>query len=346
MTRSRPKSLSMRFWFVGRLLCIPVISDVRGPWTYRSCDTSRMSLSSAQGERDLPSMLGGGDLDGDDYTLIWGQRSVQSLEVYNPMDYTAPEPVSVREVTQRHLKENFVQYILNDVPGQVDNCQLALSDKYTPFDQWYLELSEIHSVSCQGSPVDFAKTGQPALLDPYLRPKERPDFKGKAETYESKNILGKIFDWFTPTLTSLSAISSAGLPARLPDLQYNVRRYRVFEPELSTGVVIRNQHRKRAHDQRMNIMREAAANIARDFSFKAFFTPMTVIAHHCYALTFEKRYVTDWEQQQQQGYWRIEIVDDDEEKDMLRSKPLMSFAWCFWQELMQIVSEEEPSPDV
>jgi RNA-dependent RNA polymerase len=40
-----------------------------------------------------------------DFTIIWDQRFVQSLNVFEAMDYTAPPPVKVPRVTQMHLNE-------------------------------------------------------------------------------------------------------------------------------------------------------------------------------------------------------------------------------------------------
>ena len=40
-----------------------------------------------------------------DYTVIWDQRFVQTLQVYEAMDYTAPPPLRVDKVTQEHLNE-------------------------------------------------------------------------------------------------------------------------------------------------------------------------------------------------------------------------------------------------
>lgn len=84
--------------------------------------------------------LGGGDLDGDgtlidavllissadfcvfsDYTLIWDQRFVQSLKVYDPMDYEAPDPISVKHVTQKHLNEVRTQRYSNLAEPIVDD---------------------------------------------------------------------------------------------------------------------------------------------------------------------------------------------------------------------------------
>ncbi|KAK6910761.1 hypothetical protein I203_104793 [Kwoniella mangroviensis CBS 8507] len=132
------------------LVCRAPARDVRRA---RAVDNPRLRhlnnviVFNVQGERDLPSMLGGGDLDGDDYTLIWDQRFVTSLNVYEPMHYEAPAPIKVDKVTQAHLNENFCSYILNDVLGQVDNCHLALSDMLTPFHEDCLQLSDIHSTA-------------------------------------------------------------------------------------------------------------------------------------------------------------------------------------------------------
>ncbi|AFR96691.2 RNA-dependent RNA polymerase 1 [Cryptococcus neoformans C23] len=354
--------------------------DVRRAWAVDRPELRHLKnviVFSTQGMRDMPSMLGGGDLDGDDYTLIWDQRFVQSLKVYDPMDYEAPDPISVKHVTQKHLNENFVQYVLNDVLGQVDNCHLALSDMYTPFDPRCLHLSEIHSTA-----VDFAKTGQAAALDPSLRPKEWPDFMDKDDVkvvYESKGILGKIFRivqadaHFSP-----SDLEQMGYPTdpritRFPlheslldrlkplkasyerDLQYDMRRYRVYEPEIPSGIAIRNKRRKRVRDQNLNEplreaynilvnnVRETAQKIVNDFEFKTTLTPMQVVARHCYALTYEEVHVRQWEQALAEGKFG-EKPEDDEDSERLRPKPLISFAWCFCQELVQIVSQIASTP--
>lgn len=85
-------------------------------------------MSRAREDRGLISRLGGGDLDGDgklrrkprlihqDFTVIWDQRFVRPLKVHEPMDYAAPPPKKVQEVTQYELNECFVQYILVSCP--------------------------------------------------------------------------------------------------------------------------------------------------------------------------------------------------------------------------------------
>lgn len=66
-------------------------------------------------------MLSGGDLDGDDYSLIWDKRLLFAGN-HEPMDYTAPPPREVERVTQEHICDNFVYYMKNDILGQVANA--------------------------------------------------------------------------------------------------------------------------------------------------------------------------------------------------------------------------------
>ncbi|KAK8854698.1 hypothetical protein IAR55_003437 [Kwoniella newhampshirensis] len=363
--------------------------DVRRAWAVDRPELRHLKnviVFSKKGQRDLPNMLGGGDLDGDDFTLIWDQRFVEPLKMYQPMDYKAPPPKKVEKVTQLHLNENFVQYILNDVLGTVDNTHLALSDflEAGPFDERCLHLSEVHStayvLSCWT--VDFAKTGQAADLDPRLRPKLWPDFMDKDDvksTYQSQKILGDLFRLVQPDPHfSPSDIRKMGYPAdpritKLPvhssllerlkpikanferDLQYDMRRYRVYEPEIPSGIALKNKKRKRAREQNLNeplrdsyeilvqTAREAAMAAVANVTFNTRLTPAQMVARHCYALTFEREHVEAWEEQVAHGDWHGAYKQDEEdEHEDLRPRPLVSFAWCFWQELLQIVTLPPP----
>ncbi|WVW85521.1 hypothetical protein I302_107559 [Kwoniella bestiolae CBS 10118] len=361
------------------LVCRAPACDVRRA---RAVDNPKLRhlknviVFNVQGERDLPSMLGGGDLDGDDYTLIWDQRFVRPLNVYDPMHYEAPAPIKVHKVTQAHLNENFVSYILNDVLGQVDNCHLALSDTLTPFHDDCLALSDIHSVR-DLSILIMRSSGIAATLPPNLRPRTWPDFMDKDDvkkTYTSNGVLGELFrivqpdPHFSPCdIRQLNYPAEAritqfpihtSLLARLKpvkayyekSLQYDMRRYRVFEPEIPSGIAIKNKRRKRARDQNLNEplrdsyqilitdTRQMAMEAIANIEFRTKLTPAQMVARHCYALTYEKEYVQDWERQLSMGEWHAHVKEEDEEKyeEDLRPKPLISFAWVFWSELIQL----------
>jgi RNA-dependent RNA polymerase len=81
------------------------------------------------GERDVPSMCSGGDLDGDDFFVIW-DKDLQPPE-WNcaPMNYSAPEPKPQNtpvEVTD--VMKFFVRYIKNDSLPTIAHAHLAYSD--------------------------------------------------------------------------------------------------------------------------------------------------------------------------------------------------------------------------
>ena len=85
------------------------------------------------GERDVPSMCSGGDLDGDDFFVIW-DRELQPPE-WNcePMSYDPPEPRKSRHPVQvTDLMKFFVRFMKNDALPTIAHAHMANSD--------YLEL--------------------------------------------------------------------------------------------------------------------------------------------------------------------------------------------------------------
>lgn len=60
---------------------------------------------SIHGERDLPSMLSEGDLDGDLYNIFW-DRTLQPKITYSPADYLRVKPIDLgREVTREDMTD-------------------------------------------------------------------------------------------------------------------------------------------------------------------------------------------------------------------------------------------------
>lgn len=220
-----------------------------------------------RGPRDLPNMLGGGDLDGDDYTLIWDPRFL----IRNnspPMDYTPSVPARVPHVTMTDVCENFVNYLKNDMLGQIANAHLAWTDILSPASKECIELALLHSVA-----VDFAKTGVPAELRLGLRPKTWPDFMGKPEkSYTSEKILGKLFRIVDPEPAFREVrqvdiersidvnLGQVQISSEVLELVAQVKavydmeiwalllRYRLAEAEAFCGVILRNASRYKIKD--------------------------------------------------------------------------------------------------
>ncbi|KAF9357301.1 hypothetical protein BGX26_003950 [Mortierella sp. AD094] len=147
-----------------------------------------------KGPRGIPSMCSGGDLDGDDYTVIWDPDIVNNIKQEAPMEYVGRETLktSAGDVTTLEIKRFFVQYAVSNNLGLIANAHLALSDhlEMGPFNGKCLRLAQLHSDA-----VDFPKSGIPADFQPELRPKRYPDFMEKPpeRSYRSNRILGQIF---------------------------------------------------------------------------------------------------------------------------------------------------------
>ena len=83
------------------------------------------------GDRDLANMCSGGDLDGDDYLIMWDDDFLPPGDNINEdaMDFT---PVKAPEVegpiTVEHIADFFVQYIKNDSLARIALAHLAQAD--------------------------------------------------------------------------------------------------------------------------------------------------------------------------------------------------------------------------
>lgn len=151
-----------------------------------------------KGDRPLPSMLSGGDLDGDIFFCIFDKRiSYPPILPYAAMNYEAPAPKQLdRDVQTSDVADFFVEYMRNDKLGVIANAYLAHADREERgiFSSKCMALAGLHSTA-----VDFAKTGIPATFPRELSPlNERgqyPDFMGKHRniSYKSEKVLGKLF---------------------------------------------------------------------------------------------------------------------------------------------------------
>jgi RNA-dependent RNA polymerase len=166
-----------------------------------------------QGDRDVPSMCSGGDLDGDDYFVFWNQGLIPENSKWNepPMNYTAPKPEVKDHVKIEDLISFFVVYMKNDSLPTIAMAHRAHADrldghakhqkcKRNPNKDWEdkvdmctgLKLAELHSTA-----VDYVKSGIPAQMPKSLQPNLWPhwtDRKSKKGEYKSTFILGQLYD--------------------------------------------------------------------------------------------------------------------------------------------------------
>ncbi|ATY61703.1 RNA dependent RNA polymerase [Cordyceps militaris] len=133
---------------------------------------------SQRGERDLPSQLSGGDLDGDKYNIIWDSDALPTT-VFSPASYprNKPQPLD-RDVTRDDIANFFIEFMRTDVLGLIANRHLLYADIQPAgtSDPTCIKLAELHSTA-----VDYSKTGIPPVVSEMPRqPKTRPDFMAPA----------------------------------------------------------------------------------------------------------------------------------------------------------------------
>ncbi|KAI0468845.1 RNA dependent RNA polymerase-domain-containing protein [Xylaria cf. heliscus] len=149
----------------------------------------------AKGDRDIPSMCSGGDLDGDDFFVIWDRNLIPPQKNYPPMIHEPIQPVELnRDVRPSDLVSFFVTYIKNDALSTIAHAHLAQSDRLMshggPKTETCVELAHLHSKA-----VDYPKSGQPAHMKGSLRPKQYPHFMEKpGKSYHSNTVLGQLYD--------------------------------------------------------------------------------------------------------------------------------------------------------
>ncbi|KIX95791.1 uncharacterized protein Z520_08499 [Fonsecaea multimorphosa CBS 102226] len=169
---------------------VRVVKAVNVPELHHHCDVVVMP---ATGDRDLPSMCSGGDLDGDDYIVTWDPDLIPSEWNAEPFHYNAPKPIQKEEISVGDIINFFYDYMQNDFLGRIANAHLAAADYLHDGlnSEQCLKLVELHSMA-----VDYPKTGVPAEMSRDLERNNWPHFmeKKRAGQYHSKKILGQLYD--------------------------------------------------------------------------------------------------------------------------------------------------------
>jgi RNA-dependent RNA polymerase len=146
------------------------------------------------GDRDVSSMCSGGDLDGDDYLVIWDQDLVPKQWFAKPLIYSSNRaPDLDRQVTINDITSFYVTYMKNDSLPRIAHAHMAHGDHLLNgvYEPKCVRLAELHSDA-----VDYNKTGIPAVMGRGLEPRVWPHFMDKKNkrSYHSKRILGQLYD--------------------------------------------------------------------------------------------------------------------------------------------------------
>lgn len=146
------------------------------------------------GDRDLANTCSGGDLDGDDYLVMWDKELLPQEWNHPPMEYTPPEPrKNPNEVTVDDMTSFFVTHMKHDNLGRIAVAHRYWADRQPEGvkDPRCLELAQLHSMA-----VDYAKTGVPAQVPKHLRVTQVPHWAEAKNRpcYHSNRVLGKLYD--------------------------------------------------------------------------------------------------------------------------------------------------------
>lgn len=91
---------------------------------------------SSAGDRPVPNMLSSGDLDGDDFFIVWDEELIPNEWNFPPMDYAAPEPRRLsRDVNADDIRDFFVKYMKYNVLPLIAHTHLAHADLAGPKSQ-------------------------------------------------------------------------------------------------------------------------------------------------------------------------------------------------------------------
>lgn len=157
---------------------IQVVNMVTPPKGHALRSLQNCIVFSQQGNRDLPSQLSGGDLDGDLYNIIWDPRAMPE-RTFNAADYprVTPKPLD-RAVTSHDIADFFINFMRTDILGMIATRHVILADYKAcgTLDPDCLALANMHSTA-----VDFSKTGIPVDVKELPKPPfYRPDFLATA----------------------------------------------------------------------------------------------------------------------------------------------------------------------
>lgn len=146
------------------------------------------------GDRAVTSMCSGGDLDGDDYLVIWDQELIPKIWHTKPLNYVSSKaPDLDHDVTINDITSFYVTYMKNDSLPRIAHAHMAHGDHLANgvYEPKCIRLAQLHSDA-----VDYNKTGIPAIMERGLEPRIWPHFMNKKHkrTYHSRTILGQLYD--------------------------------------------------------------------------------------------------------------------------------------------------------
>ena len=138
-------------------------------------------IFSKYGDRDIPSMLSGGDLDGDLFNVVF-DSSLFPSGTYSAADYPRPRAIDIgRPITSEDMSNFFLQFMEQDKLGYICSTHMIIADQK---DENVFHEACITLAGMASTAVDFSKTGIPVNMDDFpfqhINRRLKPDFMANA----------------------------------------------------------------------------------------------------------------------------------------------------------------------
>ncbi|KAM7187118.1 RNA dependent RNA polymerase domain containing protein, partial [Naviculisporaceae sp. PSN 640] len=321
------------------------------------------------GDRDIPSMCSGGDLDGDDFFVIWDQNLIPREWCYPPMDYKAPPPhLEKGNIAMDELMAVFfVLYMKNNNLPLIAHAHLATADREAEGAKHpkCIRLAELHSTA-----VDYVKTAVQAEWSRDFEPRRWPHFMEKPKSYASRKALGQLYDMVkaekyelkdnydlpfdSRILNKFQLTDDLLQKARKLKTKYDISMRRIMgqleiasEHEVWTTFVLSRPRVGTTYKLQEKVGRESAAlkKIFRDLCIQEAggsrdYNVLAPFVAAMYRVTWEELQIAQFETRQPY------IAPDGTVKQRKlseRSRPLISFPWLFDTTLGDIATGGDPT---
>lgn len=153
---------------------------------------------SKKGNRPVFNQCSGSDLDGDIFLISWC-KALMPRVTFKPYNYIDTCALVKDKVLLTDIVNFYIRHMKFYQLGQIAHSHLAISDKFTAFNEKSLKLSDIFNKN-----IDYVKTGRIVSIPEDIIPTEYPDFMERSPSYLSVKAIGHLYRRSTLDLSGIS----------------------------------------------------------------------------------------------------------------------------------------------
>ncbi|ELA42590.1 uncharacterized protein VICG_00342 [Vittaforma corneae ATCC 50505] len=153
---------------------------------------------SKKGSRPIFNQCSGSDLDGDIFLVSWCKALIPKA-TFKPYNYINTCALIKDKVLLSDIVNFYIRHMKFYQLGQIAHSYLAMSDKFSIFNEKSLRLSDIFNKN-----IDYVKTGHITSIPEDLIPTEYPDFMERSPSYYSTKAIGHLYRRSTFDLSGIN----------------------------------------------------------------------------------------------------------------------------------------------